>query len=88
VISGDFGYRKPDRRLFKAAVDAMKRDVSDLLFVGNDMYRDIYGAQKAGMKAVFFKSNQGMQEREGVTPDYIIYKFPELLNAIRFFEDQ
>ncbi|MBE3088492.1 MAG: hypothetical protein IMZ71_05210 [Chloroflexi bacterium] len=40
------------------------------------------------MKTVFFKSNQGMQEKEGVKPDYIIYNFPELLNAIRFFEDQ
>jgi putative hydrolase of the HAD superfamily len=52
------------------------------------MYRDIYGAQRLGMKAVFFKSNQGAQEKEGVKPDYIIYNFPELLNAIRFFENQ
>jgi putative hydrolase of the HAD superfamily len=40
------------------------------------------------MKAVFFKSNQGTQEKAGVKPDYSIFKFPELLNAIRFFEDQ
>jgi putative hydrolase of the HAD superfamily len=33
-------------------------------------------------------SNQGLAEKEGVTPDYIIYHFPELLNAIRFFENQ
>jgi hypothetical protein len=38
------------------------------------------------MKTVFFKSNQGAQERDGVKPDYIIYNFPELTNAIRFFE--
>lgn len=88
VISGDSGYRKPDRRLFHAAMTAMGLDASELLFVGNDMYRDVYGAQKAGIKAVFFKSNQGTQEKQGVVPDYCIYKFPELLNAIRFFEDQ
>jgi putative hydrolase of the HAD superfamily len=51
------------------------------------MYRDIYGAQRLKMKTVFFKSNQGQQEREGVKPDYVIYKFPELLDAIRFFKD-
>jgi len=56
--------------------------------VGNDMYRDVYGAQRLGMKTVFFKSNQGTQEKEGVKPDYIIYNFPELLNAIRFFEER
>ena len=87
LISGDFGYRKPDERLFTAALTAMKMAPSEVLFVGNDMYRDVYGAQKLGMKTVFFKSNQGTQEKEGVKPDYIIYKFPELLNAIRFFED-
>jgi len=88
IISGDFGYRKPDERLFTAALTAMKMKPSEVLFVGNDMYRDVYGAQRLGMKTVFFKSNQGTQEKEGVKPSYIIYNFPELLNAIRFFEDQ
>jgi putative hydrolase of the HAD superfamily len=87
IISGCFGYRKPDERLFTAALTAMKMKPSEVLFVGNDMYRDVYGAQRLGMKTVFFKSNQGTQEKEGVKPDYIIYNFPELLNAIRFFED-
>jgi putative hydrolase of the HAD superfamily len=88
IVSGDFGYRKPDRRLFQAALDAMEMQASEVLFVGNDMYHDVYGAQEAGMKAVFFKSNQGTQEKECVNPDYVIFKFPELLNAVRFFEDQ
>jgi putative hydrolase of the HAD superfamily len=88
IVSGDFGYRKPDRRLFQAALDAMKMQASEVFFVGNDMYRDVYGAHEAGMKAVFFKSNQGTQEKECVKPDYVIFKFPELLNAVRFFEDQ
>jgi putative hydrolase of the HAD superfamily len=88
IVSGYFGYRKPDKRLFSAALNDMKMTPSEVLFVGNDMYRDIFGAQNLGMKAVFFKSNQGAQEKEGVKPDYIIYRFPELLNAIRFFEEQ
>jgi putative hydrolase of the HAD superfamily len=88
IISGDYGYRKPDKRLFIAALTAIKMAPSEVLFVGNDMYRDVYGAQRLGMKTVFFKSNQGAQEKEGVKPDYIIYNFPELLDAIRFFEDR
>jgi putative hydrolase of the HAD superfamily len=52
------------------------------------MYNDIHGAQKLGMKTVFFKSNQGLQKKEGVSPDYIIYDLPELLNALNFFEEQ
>lgn len=88
IISGNFGYRKPDKRLFAAALSAMRMEPSEVLYVGNDMYRDVYGAQNLGIKTVFFKSNQGAQEKEGVKPDYIIYNFPELLNAIRFFEEQ
>lgn len=86
IVSGDFGYRKPDPRLFVAALTAMDMEPSEVLFVGNDMYRDVYGAQRVRMKTVFFKSNQGTQEKEGVKPDYIIYNFSELPNAIRFFE--
>lgn len=88
IISGDVGYRKPDQRLFTAALTAMGMEPSEVLYVGNDMYRDVYGAQRLGMKTVFFKSNQGTQEKEGVKPDYIIYNFPEVLNAIRFFENK
>jgi putative hydrolase of the HAD superfamily len=88
IISGHYGYRKPDARLFTTALTTMKMDHSEVLFVGNDMYRDVYGAQQVGMKTIFFKSNQGTQEREGVKADYIIYNFPELINAIRFFESQ
>lgn len=87
IVSGSFGYRKPDERLFSKVLAGMKMQASEVLFVGNDMYRDIFGAQKLGMKTVFFKSNQGTQEKAGVKPDYIIYNFPELLSAVRFFED-
>jgi putative hydrolase of the HAD superfamily len=88
IISGDIGVRKPHERLFTAALTAMKMPPSEVLFVGNDMYRDVYGAKRVGMTTVFCKSNQGLMEKEGVKPDYIIYQFPELLNAIRFFDGQ
>ncbi|MBF0140832.1 MAG: HAD family hydrolase [Magnetococcales bacterium] len=88
IVSGDFGYRKPDERLFTAALSAMKLPSEEVVFVGNDRFRDVHGAQKVGMKTVFFKSHHGTHEKEEATPDYIIYAFPELLNAVRFFEEQ
>lgn len=88
IVSGDSGYRKPDKRLFERALIAMKMGPSEVVCVGNDMYNDVHGAQKLGLKTVFFRSNQGLQKKEGVRPDYIIYNFPELLNALRFFEER
>ncbi len=86
IVSGDLKFRKPDVRIFRLALDGLGMGPQEVLFVGNDMYRDIFGAQQLGIKTVFFRSNQGEHYREGVTADYIIYTFPELLNAIRFFE--
>jgi len=86
VISSDHGFRKPDSRLFQAALDGVGAEPEEVLFVGNDMYRDVFGARQLGMKTVFFASNQGRRHMEGVDPDYIIYRFAELREAIEFFQ--
>jgi len=88
IISSDYGYRKPDPRLFEAALTKMRLKPKDVLFVGNDMHRDIFGAQQLGIKTVFFLSNQGRSKMEGIAPDYIIYRFSELTQAVIFFENQ
>ena len=88
LISGDFGYRKPDPRLFEAALKAMQLPANEVIFIGNDMYRDIYGAKSAGIKTVFFKSNQGDQEYRGAEADYIIYNIRELPQAIEFIQNK
>ncbi|MFA5904669.1 MAG: HAD family hydrolase [Desulfobacula sp.] len=87
IVSGDLGYRKPDMRIFEKTLSGMKLTPSEVLFIGNDMYRDIFGARQMGLKTIFFKSNQGEHEKDGVKPDYIIYHFSELPEAIRFLED-
>ena len=86
IVSGDFGYRKPDPRLFTAALKALEMAPEHLLFVGNDMYRDVYGAKQQGIKTVFFSSNQGGKEPAGAEPDYVIYEFSEIREAVDFFE--
>ena len=50
VVSGDHGYRKPDRRLFQFALDAIAVAAENALYVGNDMHRDIFGAREAGRR--------------------------------------
>ena len=78
VVSGDHGYRKPDRRLFQFALDGMNVAAGNTLYVGNDMYRDIYGAQEAGMKTVMFDSDQGTKAHLDCVPDYTITDFRDL----------
>jgi putative hydrolase of the HAD superfamily len=79
VVSGDHGYRKPDRRLFQAALDGMAVAAENALYVGNDMYRDIHGAREAGLTTVMFGSDQGEKIYRDCYPDYTITDFRDLL---------
>jgi putative hydrolase of the HAD superfamily len=82
VVSGDHGYRKPDRRLFQLALDGMGVAAEHALYVGNDMYRDIYGAQAAGMRTVMFDSDQGAGTHLDCEPDHTITDFRDLLKVL------
>jgi len=52
------------------------------LYVGNDMYRDIYGAQEAGLTTVMFDSDQGGKTYRDCKPDYTITDFRNLLQIL------
>ena len=88
VISGDYGFRKPDRRLFEITLAGMRLAAEEVVFVGDDMYRDIFGAGQVGMKTVFFAPEGVIRRMDGVDPDYIIYRFAELPNAISLLGHQ
>jgi putative hydrolase of the HAD superfamily len=82
IVSGDHGYRKPDRRLFQFALDGMEVAAENTLYVGNDMHRDIFGARRVGMKTVLFDSDQGTKVHLDCVPDYTITDFRELLEIL------
>ncbi len=82
IVSGDHGFRKPDRRLFQLALDGMAVGAENTLFVGNDMYRDIYGAQEAGLTTVMFDSDQGEKIYRDCAADYTITDFRDLLGIL------
>jgi len=82
VVSGDHGYRKPDRRLFQFALDRMKVAAGNAMYVGNDMYRDIFGAREAGLTTVMFDSDQGKKAYRDCVPDYTIGDLRDLLRIL------
>jgi putative hydrolase of the HAD superfamily len=82
IISANYGFRKPDRRLIEKALDIMKLLPGEVICVGNDMYRDIYGANRLGIKTLFIDSNQGDKAHENLKPDYIAHRFEEVLQGV------
>ena len=82
IVSGDYGYRKPDPRLFQLAIDALGVPAENILYVGNDMHRDIYGARQGGMQTLMFDSDQGTKEYEDCVPDHRITDYRDLLSLL------
>ena len=85
IVSGNYGYRKPDSRLFQKALDALQVQPEQALFLGNDLYHDIFGAQQVGMKAILISFDQGRTTQGTIAPDYTISSFAELPQAIHHF---
>lgn len=82
IISASYGFRKPDPRLIEMALDILQLGSTEVIFVGNDMYRDIYGANRLGIKSIFVDSNQGDKAHENAAPDYFAHRFEEVLRGV------
>jgi putative hydrolase of the HAD superfamily len=85
IVSGDYGYRKPDPRLFQKALDVLQVRPEQALFIGNDLYHDIFGAQQVGMKAILASFVQGDASKQNIVPDYTISRFADLIEAVDYF---
>jgi putative hydrolase of the HAD superfamily len=52
IVSGDYGFRKPDPRLFTMALAALGVRPGEAAYVGDHPYHDVCGAKAAGLTAV------------------------------------
>ena len=82
VISARYGFRKPDPRLMAKALAIMNLEPSEAIFVGNDMYRDVHGAGRLGIKTVLVVSNQGEKHHDAAQPDYVAERFEDVLTGV------
>ncbi len=85
IISGDYGYRKPDPRLFQAALTELQVFPEEAIFVGNDRFRDVHGARQVGMKTILFCPHGNPGGTPETEPDYILHQYADLPRAIEFF---
>lgn len=83
IISAAYGFRKPDPRLIQEALDILKLAPCEVLFIGNDMYRDIHGASQLNIKTIFFASNQGRQSHAETAANYVASHFEDVLQAVQ-----
>ncbi len=85
IISGNYGFRKPDARLFRAALEGLQISPDQAVFIGNDRYRDVFGAKQAGMRTILVNWGQSKGRSGDAEPDCIIHEFAELPQALDRF---
>jgi len=81
VISEELGIEKPAKAIFQSALDRLKVEAGNAVMVGNRIDADILGANRMGMKSVWFNWNDRYGEIIGSkeeSPDFIIKSLSEL----------
>ena len=81
LIEGELGFGKPDRRVFEMALNKLAVTPQQTWMVGDDLERDISGAQTSGIFSIWFNyREEGLPEDAKVKPDRTINNLNELLN--------
>jgi len=81
IFSDELGYNKPHKLPFQTALKELDIKPHEAVHVGDLLRTDVAGAKNIGMKAVWIKMVE-QKELDGVKPDYIITKLPELLEYL------
>jgi FMN phosphatase YigB (HAD superfamily) len=83
---------KPDPRIFRAALDALNIPESNygrVIMVGNNLERDIIGANRLGLISVFFYWNERRRTQPltaNETPCYTVTSVRELIELVEGLE--
>jgi putative hydrolase of the HAD superfamily len=89
VFSYKLGISKPDIRLFDELIPILKKKYGirpeEILFVGNDMYKDIFAGSEAGFKTALFAGDRrslrlhsDVNSLQNIKPDYIITELTQI----------
>jgi len=92
AISAEVGCEKPDPRIFRYALDALKIEPSDyarVVMVGNNLARDVRGANQLGLLSIWFHWNERYaRANDGSKPAYEIRNAHALVPLIESIERQ
>jgi putative hydrolase of the HAD superfamily len=87
VYSSEINWTKPHPEAFRAAMAAVGvSDPAACVFVGDRPYDDVYGAKRAGMRAVLIP-NSDVPAFAGAEPDAVITRLADLAPLIDAWHD-
>jgi putative hydrolase of the HAD superfamily len=78
VDSEQVGWRKPDPRIFRRALDELDVKPADATFVGDSLARDMSGARGIGMKHIWLAADAASDSRACCPDDPVIRSLGDL----------
>lgn len=78
LLSSEAGWKKPSEKFFEAAFEKFSLAPEDCVYVGNDLRDDVLGAHRAGMRAVYIKTEQSGTYNDGIVPDVAVKNHRQL----------
>jgi FMN phosphatase YigB (HAD superfamily) len=87
VVSAEVGWCKPHRAIFAHAFEKMGIDPNEALFLGDQLYVDVYGALNSGMDVVWIEtSSQDWRppeiEAQACAPTYTVKVISDIINLL------
>ena len=73
LLSSEFGFKKPDERIFKYFLEKNSLSPDETIYVGNDKYTDIIGASNAGLKTAYIRTEQSPPDDGIVDTPYAVF---------------
>lgn len=81
IFSQDYGFEKPDVRIFQIALDKAGCSREELLHVGDSFENDIMGARNAGIQSVWLNRHEKRNLTDS-NADHEVLSLSELLNFL------
>ena len=72
LFSDEVGTRKPDPAIFHLAASSMKMEPTEIVHVGDNLKTDVWGAKKAGFKAIHFHCEKGHDKIAEADPNSLV----------------
>ena len=92
AVSDELGVEKPDPKIFSAALDTLGVEPGDYdkaLMVGNNLRRDVRGANALGLVSIWFHWNDRYPTRPTNAtekPAFVVHSAEELLKRVELIE--
>lgn len=77
-ISIEIGWRKPKADIFFSALNSLKIEPEEAIFVGDNFEADVVGSKAVGMDVVWINKNKEPLRKEISEPDYVVSEFAEI----------